>query len=86
MQKSEGKRINDNLSVHMQHIAYVFLTHKGAFSPAETRERYKNLPCRSVCRGPEDLIDSEKFYLWHILTQKPWSKHTAHVSSSLFFG
>lgn len=84
MQKSKGKGITDTLPVHMKHTAYIFLIHKKPFSPAETREKYKNLPCRSVCRGPEDLIDSEKYYLWHILTQKPWSKHTAHVSSFLF--
>lgn len=60
MQKSKGKGITDTLPVHMQHTAYIFLIHEKPFSPAETREKYKNLPCRSVCRGPEDLIDSEK--------------------------
>lgn len=59
----------------MQHTAHIFLIHQTAFSSAETREKYKNLPCRSVCKEPEDLIDSEKCYLWHILTQKPWGKH-----------
>lgn len=61
MQISEGKGITDTLSVQMQHTAYIFLIHERAFNPAETREKYKNLHCRSVCRGPEDLID------WKIL-------------------
>jgi len=85
MKKSEGKGVTDTSPVHMQHTVYIFLIYDRAFSPAEKWEKHKNLPSRSVCRGPEDLIDSEKYYLWHILAQKPWSKRTAHMLSSLFF-
>lgn len=51
-------------------IACVLLIHERAFSLAETKEKYRTLPCGSACRGSEDLIDSENHYLWHSLTQK----------------
>lgn len=63
MQRSEEEEITESLLVHMPHTACVILTHEGTFSLAQTREKYRTLPCGSVCRQPEDLIDSENHYL-----------------------
>lgn len=57
MQRSEAEGITDHLLVHMLDIACVLLIHKRVFNLAQTREKYRTLPCGSMCRGSEDLID-----------------------------
>lgn len=74
MQRSEEEGITDHLLVHMVHIAFV-LIHRRGFSLAQTREQCRTLPCGSVCRGSEDLMDSEDD-LWRILTQKMKQAHS----------